>query len=134
MTHKQAKQLRDHPVFNALADGKTIQILDSGDWLDIVDIGPSSLLEGDVRIKPTLKLRPWNPEEVPVGAIIRGINSGSVRWIITCITTQFPPENSIVHFGQPCKDSFQTKALIGRFEHSTDGGKTWLPCGVEETT
>lgn len=60
------------------------------------------------------KLRPWEPEEVPLGAWMRhkqslrryliisdGLEEGHADW-------------------------------LSNYEHSIDGGKTWLPCGVEE--
>jgi len=79
---------------------------------------------------PAKKFRPWTPEEVPVGALITnqdwtgqdyarfliaGVNSTAVNWV--------------------CKGSFGDATfkwlLEEGFLHSTDHGKTWLPCGVE---
>jgi hypothetical protein len=68
------------------------------------------------------KLRPWTPDEVPLGAWARR-GSDDFRGLIT--------------------GTCQSRAVVGRnvyglgylFEewtHSTDNGKTWLPCGVED--
>lgn len=81
------------------------------------------------RIRPEPHLRSWKPEEVPVGALIgyihdkeklsRGLithTNGSMVW--TTFEVLIPKE---------------TAYLLEKFEHSTDGGRTWLPCGVEES-
>ena len=66
------------------------------------------------RIKPTL--RPWTADEVPLGAWGRNPQYPKTRWLIDRTSSE---ENR--------KDWLDTK-----YEHSTDGGKTWLPCGVVE--
>jgi hypothetical protein len=65
-------------------------------------------------IKPTAKLRPWTADEVPLGSIMRtkGLEG---RCII--IDTETSDDRSY---------------WLNAREHSTDGGKTWLPCGVME--
>jgi hypothetical protein len=70
----------------------------------------------DYRIKPTVKLRPWTPDEVPLGAWVRNTQYPKTRWLIDRTSSE---ENR--------KDWLDTK-----YEHSTDGGKNWLPCGVVE--
>lgn len=60
------------------------------------------------------KLRPWKPEEVPLGAQRRFVGT-KLRWLIT----NDGDENAIKDWFKNC-------------EHSTDGGKTWHPCGVIE--
>lgn len=79
------------------------------------------------RPAPEPRLRPWKPEEVPVGALIRGkMFSIEHRWMIvgwniaTLITSN--PALGSLHFDTCLHD----------YEHSTDGGKTWAPCGVME--
>ena len=66
------------------------------------------------RIKPTPVLRPWTADEVPLGSIMRtkGLEG---RCII--IDTETSDDRSY---------------WLNAREHSTDGGKTWLPCGVME--
>ena len=67
------------------------------------------------RIKPTAKLRPWTADEVPLGMQARNAKYPKTRWLIDRTSSE---ENRI----DWCKN----------YEHSTDGGKTWLPCGVVE--
>ena len=67
------------------------------------------------RIKPTATLRPWTADEVPVGGQIRSKHSRDYRFLIDRTA------NADVR-----------KDWLNGYEHSTDGGKTWLPCGVTE--
>jgi hypothetical protein len=67
------------------------------------------------RIKPNPTLRPWNAEEVPLGSQMRDVSKQYYRWLIH-------------HSGN---EDVRKEWLVG-YEHSTDGGKTWHPCGVEE--
>lgn len=69
----------------------------------------------DYRIKPTAKFRPWTADEVPLGAQARNREHPKTRWLIDRTSNE---ENR--------------KDWCDKYEHSTDGGKTWLPCGVEE--
>lgn len=66
------------------------------------------------RIAPEPKLRPWESEEVPLGAIIRRKGARDRRLITEVWDSQIRE-----HW---CEEA----------EHSTDGGKTWHPCGVME--
>lgn len=82
----------------------------------------------DWRIKPKKKLRPWKPEEVPVGAIIRDLKFSSVTQLILSSIggyVQVVSRNPV----ELCEHSLEI--LVGR-HYSTDGGVTWKPCGVEE--
>jgi hypothetical protein len=69
----------------------------------------------EYRIKPTPTLRPWTADEVPLGAWMRTKSDREYRFLIS-----------------------NTESFTGRdnwvedFEHSTDKGVTWLPCGVME--
>ena len=86
------------------------------DWCDI-DEPCWDFDNCDYRIKPTAKLRPWTADEVPLGAWMRVKNSPHVgRRIMICGT---------------CEEHTRSNWLSEN-EHSTDGGKTWLPCGVVE--
>ena len=69
----------------------------------------------DYRIKPTPVLRPWTADEVPLGAWMRWKSDNSFRSILT--TTG---------------DEKSRESWLNKYEHSTDGGKTWLTCGVVE--
>ena len=126
MTQKQAKKWAKEIA--ALAEGKTIQIRDSdmGTWKDI----SSPMFAGsfDYRIKPESKLRPWRADEVPVGAVIRNIHEPKqYKWLILNSITP-----GVAVAGEDNIRSHSTNHLMRECEHTTDGGKTWLPCGVEE--
>ena len=69
----------------------------------------------EYRIKPTAKLRPWTADEVPVGGQIRSKQSRDYRFLIDRTANAEVRED-----------------WLKGYEHSLDGGKTWLPCGVEE--
>ena len=71
----------------------------------------------EYRIKPTEKLRPWTADEVPLGAWMRHKESNNDRFLIT-----------------HTRDEYDRILWLSEYEHSTDGGKTWLPCGVMEGT
>lgn len=133
MTPQKAKELL--PIIQAFAEGKTIQFKFPGvlPWLEQDKENPD-LQFGDFyeyRIKPEPKLRPWKPEEVPVGSLIRRKHCWPARWVIVCGTA-----SGLGWFGMDGKFIFKNfDSLLSEFEnyeHSTDGGKTWKPCGVEE--
>ena len=77
---------------------------------------------------PSKRYRPWTPEEVPFRALIRfkdwsdgsrlmicGVWNGGVMWVTAEGVVIKPPE----------------RLLNESWEHSTDQGRTWKPCGVE---
>ena len=66
-------------------------------------------------IKPTATLRPWTADELPLGAWMRKKQDLTCRWLLSMTA------NDAVR-----KDMSECS------EHSTDGGKTWHPCGVME--
>ncbi len=61
------------PIITAFVEGKTVQIsqFEGAGWKDIGDGAIWMKEAGRYRIKPEPKLRPWKPEEVPVGAVVR---------------------------------------------------------------
>ena len=69
----------------------------------------------EYRIKPAAKLRPWTADEVPLGAWIRCKKVIDDRSILAWTSTQRDRD-----------------MWLDEREHSTDLGKTWLPCGVVE--
>ena len=76
------------------------------------------------RTKPTPVLRPWTANEVPLGAWLRYKNNyKSVKVLI--VSTQ---EKGLCGYNT----DFPFSYLLSHMEHSIDGGKTWLPCGVME--
>jgi hypothetical protein len=69
------------------------------------------------------RLRPWKMEEVPLGAWVRYKVGANWQGLLTdcfsdCIT--------VSHSAWAYPLAFE------KLEHSTDGGKTWHPCGVVE--
>jgi hypothetical protein len=69
----------------------------------------------DYRLKTPAKIRPWTADEVPLGAWIRFKQAPYDRHLLGWVSVQADRE-----------------LWLQEREHSTDGGKTWLPCGVEE--
>lgn len=77
------------------------------------------------RIKQPKQLRPWNPEEIPLGAWIR-VKGFPDTYLITGI------ENGFIIWTTGVVRSSTPTTFLRDYEHSTDQGKTWLPCGVLE--
>ena len=105
-------------VMQAFVDGKEVEYLHSGTEGWVTTTNPSwNWTNCFYRIKPTSTFRPWTADEVPLGAQMRMKSDREYRFLIS-----------------------NTESFSGRehwledFEHSTDGGKTWLPCGVMEET
>jgi len=69
------------------------------------------------RIKPTSKLRPWTADEVPLGGWMRQSVNPKYRWLID----------------RSACDGTRKDWLNNGYQHSTDYGVTWKPCGVEES-
>jgi len=102
-------------IMQAFVDGKEVEAL-SPDKKWRRTPGPRwGWDDTEYRIKSTPVLRPWTADEVPLGAWMRMKSDREYRFLIS-----------------------NTESFSGRehwledFEHSTDGGKTWLPCGVME--
>jgi len=66
-------------------------------------------------IKSTPVLRPWTADEVPLGAWMRKKQEVSHRWVV-------------IDTG----GGLWQQAWFEDYEHSTDKGVTWHPCGVME--
>jgi hypothetical protein len=100
-------------VMQAFVDGKEVQSMYDGKW-SLVHVPRWNWDDTQYRIKPTPVLRPWTADEVPLGSIMRtkGLEG---RCII--IDTETSDDRSY---------------WLNAREHSTDGGKTWHPCGVME--
>jgi len=69
------------PIITAFVEGRTIQA-EHGDagWLDEGETCSFARTGGLYRIKPTPKLRPWNPEEVPKCAMCRRFPQAAEDW------------------------------------------------------
>ncbi|TXH40928.1 MAG: hypothetical protein E6Q97_38715 [Desulfurellales bacterium] len=71
------------------------------------------------------KLRQWKAEEVPVGARFRII--GHKWWsFLAGVNTNGNPVMAMTN------EPETTNSLFRGWEHSTDNGVTWKPCGSEE--
>lgn len=86
----------------------------------------------DLFIQVEQTIRPWKPEEVPVGAVVR---SGPNRWLITAIWQGKPFLNGCDQHDSERSPSLQT--LTSGYEYSLDVNKpeserVWHHCGVEE--
>ena len=104
------------------ANGKTIQWRrrDQSEWFDIEPACTATILSWDwstfdYRVKPEPKLRPWTADEVPLGAWMRFKRNPQDRVLIAWVSVQADRD-----------------LWLDEREHTIDGGKTWLPCGVEE--
>ena len=102
-------------VMQAFVDGKEVEFKwGSMDW-NSTDKPEWNWSAYDYRIKPTATLRPWTADEVPLGAWMRSKHNPQDRMLIHWVSSQCDRE-----------------MWFDKNEHSTDGGKTWLPCGVVE--
>jgi hypothetical protein len=101
-------------VMQAYVDGKEVQFRVDDGWKGTF-IPLWQWHTEDYRIKPTTTLRPWTADEVPLGAQMRFKLTPSKRHLLGCVSEQVDRE-----------------LWLSQREHSTDGGKTWLPCGVVE--
>lgn len=120
------------PFYRAHRDGKCVEFRfkhREDDWLRVDGLFNGNEIEYlhstyEFRIKPEPKLRPWRPEEVPVGAQYRGDGWNlSERRLISQVY------NNNVEVGN---STFTLNELLAMGKHSLDNGKTWHPCGVEE--
>ncbi len=79
--------------------------------------------------KPTL--RPWKPEEVPVGALIRGSHHG-VRVIMGYGKVDNSSNLYVLYWGHCEMTGDGLIICLQDREHSLDNGRTWHPCGILE--
>lgn len=101
-------------IMQAFVDGKEVEYqISTGHW--VTAMTPSwNWPYTQFRIKPTATLRPWTADEIPLGAWVRMKNLNMTRSMIVSVA------------------AFNLGIAFKEYEHSTDGGKTWLPCGVME--
>jgi hypothetical protein len=102
-------------IMQEFVDGKELQSMYDGKWASVTT--PRWNWDDTLyRIKPTATLRPWTADEVPLGAQVRS-------------KSYHPDHRSmIIQSG----NSMTREGWLTCYEHSTDGGKTWHPCGVME--
>ena len=102
-------------VMQAYVDGKGVEYEHpNGIWM-LTPTPCWNWNSGEYRIKPTAKLRPWTADEVPPGAWMRFKKVIDDRSVLAWTSTQRDRD-----------------MWLDEREHSTDGGKNWLPCGVVE--
>ena len=102
-------------IMQAFVDGKELQVLGPvGKW-EPVHFPRWGWDDTKYRIKPTATLRPWTSDEVPLGAWMRFKRNPQDRVLLGWVSVQSDRD-----------------LWLEEREHSTDGGKTWLPCGVVE--
>lgn len=77
------------------------------------------------RITHSKQLRPWNTTEIPLGAQIRAKGFHDTFLIVGVL-------KGLIIWNDGCARTSSPAILFKDFEHSTDQGKTWLHCGVEE--
>ncbi len=129
-TPQQAmKEAIESGAVQAWIEGKGIQFKGHGDWFDFSQTVPAFCHEVlQWRPAPTSKLRPWRPEDVPVGALVRTLRTGApFRWMIVASCS----DGVTTCGGTTCRTE-SAQFMFDACEHSTDGGKTWKPCGVME--
>ena len=102
-------------VMQAYVDGKEVEVLYPFLESQIATTLVWNWDANKYRIKPTATLRSWTADEVPLGAWMRSKRNPHDRVLIGWVSVQAD------------RDSW-----LEEREHSTDGGKTWLPCGVVE--
>ena len=101
-------------VMQAFVDGTDLEVLCPVGKCEPVHFPRWGWDDTKYRIKPTATLRPWTVDEVPLGAQMRR-KTDRHRFLI----------GSVANDGS-------RKEWLEHNEHSTDCGKTWLPCGVME--
>lgn len=128
-------QAKDYlPFVQAAAEGKVIQQKNIHRWCDMNAIEEVSWCDKpeNYRIKPTPALRPWKPEEVPVGCLLCDESLDySLPTHMVLIARRGEWCSFIDHDSGKIIDA-TPKTMLEKYKHSLDKGKTWLPCGVEE--
>ena len=102
-------------VMQAFVDGKEVEVFSPDQKWGRTPAPRWGWDDTEYRIKPTPALRPWTADEVPLGAWMRAKQDVLHRWVL-------------IDTG----DGLWRQSWLEHNEHSTDGGKTWLPCGVME--
>jgi hypothetical protein len=126
----------------AWANGRIVEVMGpaSLEWAPVIKVGGGdgewgagvfAVSDGRYRFRlapvpPAKKWRPWTAEDVPFGALLRTKGGHFIHMIVAFNTA--PKE---VYAGQSWAGG--AAYCLEHAEHSIDGGKTWLPCGVEVT-
>lgn len=118
------------PIIQAYSEGKEIQFRGMGGIWSTMNYLAFKEDVNEYRIKPEPKLRPWKPEESPLGMWLREKRrADSIHYLVLAVNTI----NKGVRIYEDNKTrDIDMEQLLNRYEHSLDNGKTWLPCGVME--
>lgn len=107
------------PLVQAMKDGKKVELFWNPNglapgWYAVREL-TSSNSPDNYHIVSIPTLRPWRPEEVPVGAVVRRIGA-TFKWVLGA-TDQY-------------SDMLVKTDLEWKWPHEPD--TAWRPCGVEE--
>jgi len=152
MTREQQQQTYKDalPAIQAFIEGKTIQVSDRKgipNWTDYegnIHIPDFGGLQWQWRVKPEPKLRPWKPEEVPVGALLKRKFWDKNKHPLVILGVDVSYSNTLpraILSGQLYQDSYESHYFLSDLltynggcgdqnQYSVDHGKTWLPCGI----
>ena len=135
------KELTVQEAALAWAQGRIVEVMGptSIEWAPVIKVGGGdgewlpgvfTVSDGKYRFRlapvpPAKKWRPWTAEEVPVGALTRSKVPSEILMIIGRNETGVRLADDDGWYGYD--------SLVKARTYSTDGGKTWLPCGVEVT-
>jgi len=96
-----------------------------GVWVTICSVPDFCDALDYYRIRPEPKLRPWKIGEVPVGAVVRTKDTGSI-WLLAGVNN-----HGLVYVASD-EDlrnlHFMLENYVWRYPHETE----WKPCGVVE--
>ena len=111
------------PLVQALADGKTIEILANRkgceDWEEVLDFTFFCSCAPDCyRIKPEPVTTPMGPEDAPPGSVVR--STGDTQWWMVSSATQ-------THINLGPKGWFSYETLQKHSEIKRPG-EDWMPC------
>lgn len=131
ITRKQA--IERAPLLKAWGEGKKLQYNNGYGWHDCAEMhGILDDPKVEYRIKPEPKLRPWKPEEVPYGVIIREKRFSLFDPCGEMIIRRDSYGAAVLGDGSGGFKWVCPQELFRSYQHSTDHGKTWLPCGILE--
>jgi hypothetical protein len=119
------------PFITAYAEGKTVQFKSPSDddWQTVKYMNMLHL-DSIYRIAPEPKLRPWRAEDVPVGAIAKDKDAEHVCRVLILGACERDSKILLSNIDDGTK-SHSLQYALEVLEHSIDGGRTWLPCGIQ---
>lgn len=117
------------PFVQAFAEGKTVEYkMDNGEWVQSRINMKFYQDPQTYRIVEPPELRPWKPCEVPVGCLVsyKHDEKRSSKSVL------FHCNGVMIWTGFKTLKPISLDDAFCDLDHSTDGGKTWHPCGVIE--